>query len=92
MQIEVYTYRKGVQNAEIKGRKRGKMKVFGFEIVNNRQGKFIIVDIKKRIREVYIKGNSEAAYAAYRAITGATIFESWRVVKPWIKIWEGKTE
>lgn len=66
------------------------MKVFGLEIVNNRNGKYAIVDIEKRIRDIYIKGDNEAAYAAYRAITGADVQESWRTVKPWIKKWEGK--
>lgn len=68
------------------------MKVLGFEIISNRKGKYIIVDIEKRIREVYIKGDNEAAYAAYRAITRASVQESWKVVKPWIKKWEGKHE
>lgn len=66
------------------------MKLLGFEIINNRKGKYAVVDIEKRVREVYIKGDNEAAYAAYRAITGAGIQESWRVVKPWIKKWEGQ--
>jgi len=59
-------------------------------ILNNKNDRYAIIDIQNRIREVYIKGNSEAAYAAYRIITGATIFESWRVVKPWLRLWEGK--
>jgi hypothetical protein len=66
------------------------VKIFGLEIVNNRNGKYAIVDIEKRIRDVYIKGDNEAAYAAYRAITGASVRESWHTVKPWIKKWEGK--
>lgn len=56
------------------------MRIFGFEIIN----------IYKRVRGAYIKGDNEAAYATYRAITGCDIKESWRVVKPWIKQWEGK--
>ena len=67
------------------------MEIGNLVILNNKGGKYAIIDIKKRIREIYIKGNSESAYAAYRIITGATVFESWRVVKPWIKEWEGKT-
>ena len=66
------------------------MKLFGLVLINNRHGRYAIIDIQNRIREVYIKGNSEAAYAAYRIITGATVFESWHVVKPLIKKWEGK--
>ena len=42
--------------------------------------------------EVYIKGNNEAAYAAYRTITGADVKESWRVVKPWLREWGGKDQ
>lgn len=64
------------------------MKLLGLELINNRTGKFAVVDIKKRVREVYIKGDNEAAYAAYRAITGATVQESWKIVKPWVKEWE----
>lgn len=67
-----------------------KVKLLGFEIINNRHNRYITIDIEKRIREVYIKGDNEAAYAAYRAITGTSIQESWRVVKPWIKKWEGR--
>jgi hypothetical protein len=55
-----------------------------------RIGKYIILDIEKRLREVYIKGDSEAMYGAYRAVTGATVKESWQVCKPLIKKWEGK--
>ena len=66
------------------------MKLFNLVILNNKGGKYAIIDIQKRIRDVYIKGNSEAAYAAYRIITGASVQESWGVVKPWIREWEGK--
>lgn len=66
------------------------MSFLGFILVNNKRGKYAIVDINKRIKEVYIKGDNEAAYAAYRAITGATVQESWKVVKQWIKEWEEK--
>ena len=65
------------------------MKIGNIVVINNKNGKYAIIDIKKRIREVYIKGDSEVAYAMYRAITGADVKESWRVVKPWIR--EGKT-
>ena len=68
------------------------MKLFNLLILNNKGGKYAVVDIKKRIREVYIKGDNESAYAAYRAITGADIKESWRVVKPWIREWGGKDQ
>ena len=66
------------------------MKIGNLVILNNKNDRYAIIDIKKRIREVYIKGNNEAAYAAYRIITGASVQESWHVVKPWIKKWEGK--
>lgn len=58
-----------------------------FNLLFNRHSKYAIVDIRKRIMEVYIKGDNEAAYATYRAITGATVQESWKVVKPWIRGW-----
>ncbi len=54
------------------------MRIFGFEIIN----------IKRHIHKAYTNGGNEAAYAAYRAITGATVQQSWRKVKPWIKVWE----
>ena len=66
------------------------MNLFGFTILNNRRGKYAIVDIEKRLREVYIKGDNEAVYLAYRNITGATIQESWAYCKPLIRRWEGK--
>jgi hypothetical protein len=51
----------------------------------------VIVNIKKRVHEAYgSKLDKEAAYATYRAITGAGIQESHRAVKPWIAEWEGK--
>lgn len=56
------------------------MKIFGLYIIH----------IKRRIEQIYIKGGNEAAYAAYRTITGVTVQESWKVVKKWIKEWEGK--
>lgn len=68
------------------------MRLFNLLILNNKGGKYAVVDIKKRIREVYIKGDNEAAYLAYRNITGATISESWRVVKPWLREWGGKDQ
>lgn len=49
-----------------------------------------VINVKKRVREAYASGGNEAAYATYRAITGATVKESWRVVKKWIKDWEDK--
>ena len=53
-------------------------------------GNFAIFNIKKRVINAYINGNSESAYAIYRLLTGADVKESWRVVKPWIRKWEGK--
>jgi hypothetical protein len=50
----------------------------------------VIVPLNRRLREVYIKGNSEAVYAAYRHITGEDTKASWRYCKPLIKMWEGK--
>jgi hypothetical protein len=51
-----------------------------------------ILNIKNHVYKAYQNNNksNEAAYAAYRTITGADIKESWHVVKPWIKKWEGK--
>ena len=66
------------------------MKIGNLVILNNKGNKYAIIDIQKRIRDVYIKGNNEAANAAYRTITGADVKESWRVVKPWIREWEGE--
>jgi len=63
-----------------------------FNLLFNRRGRYAIVDIKKRIREVYIKGDNESAYAAYRAITGETVQDSHKVVRPWLNEWEGKTK
>ena len=54
----------------------------------------VILNIKNHVYKAYQnsdkKHNNEAAYATYRAVTGASVAESWRVVKPWIKKWEGK--
>ena len=66
------------------------MKIGILVILNNKGIKYAIIDIQKRIRDVYIKGNNEAAYAAYRTITGAEVKASWRIVTPWIREWEGK--
>lgn len=49
-----------------------------------------LINVKRRVYEAYISGGNEAAYATYRAITRATVKESWRVVKKWIKDWRGK--
>ena len=51
----------------------------------------VIINLKKHVYKAYKNGN-EAAYAAYRAVTGANIADSWKIVKPWIKKWEGKNE
>jgi len=70
------------------------MNLFGFILLNNRHGKYAVVDINARLREVYSEAykecRNEAVYAAYRMITGATVQESWRYCKPLIKLWEGK--
>lgn len=68
------------------------MKLFGFELIDNRRGNLTVIDIEKRIKEVYIKEGNEAAYATYRAITGADVKGSWEVVKPWIKVWGGQSK
>lgn len=53
----------------------------------------VILNIKKHVYRAYQnsdkKHNNEAAYAAYRAVTGASIQESWGIVKPWIREWGG---
>ena len=51
---------------------------------------YYLVPLNKRLREVYIKGDNEAVYAAYRYITGGDTKASWRYCKPLIKVWEGK--
>lgn len=68
---------------------------FGRELINNGTGKYAVVDIKQRICDVWSDSwsggcSNEAAYLAYRNITGASVQESWRAVKPWVKEWEGK--
>ncbi len=50
---------------------------------------FELVNVNKRIKEAYNAGGKEAAYAAYRAITGADVRESWRYCKPLIREWKG---
>ena len=52
--------------------------------------KYAIVDVQKRVHEAYKAGGNEAAYEVYRHIMGVGVQESWRVVKPWIRGWEGK--
>ena len=32
------------------------MKLFGYELLIVKQGRYIVVDVKKRIRDIYIKG------------------------------------
>jgi len=66
------------------------MKFLGFILINNRRGKYAIVDINARLREVYLTGDNEAVYATYRAIKGATNQESWQYCKPLIKEWESE--
>ena len=61
------------------------MKLFGFELIDNKTGKYAVMDIEKRIKEVYTKEGSCAAYATYRAIT--SIQEQY--CKPLIKKWGG---
>jgi hypothetical protein len=39
---------------------------------------------------IYLADGREAAYLAYRNIMDTGVKESWRVVKKWIKEWEGK--
>ena len=46
-----------------------------------------LINVKRRVYEAYISGGKEAAYATYRAITGATVQESWKIVKKWIRGW-----
>ena len=54
--------------------------------------RFMVINVKRRVMDVYMQGKSEDAYLAYRNITGAGIPESWHVVKPWIKAWGGKKQ
>ena len=53
-------------------------------------GNILITNIKDHVRKEYEQGNASNAYTAYRALTGASITDSWKIVKPWIKKWEGK--
>lgn len=66
------------------------MKIGHFALINTK-GK-VIVDVEKRVREIYINGGNEAAYLAYRTLMRVDVHESWRVVKKWIKVWERKKE
>ena len=50
----------------------------------------VIINVKKRVMSIYLADGREAAYLAYRNIMDAGVKESWRVVKKWIKEWEGK--
>ena len=65
-----------------------------FNFLFNRHGKYAVIDIRERVHDAHINSDwthrREACYAAYRAITGATVQESWRVVKPWLNGWERK--
>ena len=59
-------------------------------------GRFEIINIEKRVKEIYYNrggfdsDRKEVAYAGYRVITRANIQESHVVVKKWIKGWEGE--
>ena len=57
------------------------MKFLGFILINNRRGKYAVVDIQKRIREVYLTGGIEAAYLAYRTLTGVGKHDSHMAVR-----------
>jgi hypothetical protein len=67
---------------------------FGLVLINNCKGEKVVIDIKQRVKEVYLDGahndaaRREAAYAAYRAITGVKPMVSLAVVRPWIRDWE----
>jgi hypothetical protein len=51
------------------------------------------LNVEKRVKEAYgSKLDKEAAYAAYRYITGAGVQESHRAVKPWVKEWDKEWE
>ena len=66
------------------------MKFLGFILISNRRGKYAIVDINARLREIYLRGKNEAVYSAYRAIMNVDTEESYKVVRPLIREWEGK--
>lgn len=53
-------------------------------------GNILITNIKDHVRKEYEQGNASNAYTAYRALTGASITDSWKIVKPWIREWEGE--
>ena len=66
------------------------MKFLGFILINNRRGKYAIVDIKARITSIYLADGREAAYLAYRNIMDTGVQESWAYCKPLLREWEGK--
>jgi hypothetical protein len=63
---------------------------FGLVLINNRKGEKVVIDIKRRVSVIYSLYGNEAAYAAYRTITSASVQKSWWIVKPWIREWGGK--
>lgn len=54
--------------------------------------RFKFVDVIRLCRNVWIKGDNADVYYTYRLMSGCTIQESWRVMKPFIKLWSGKSE
>lgn len=70
-------------------KQRGIYKLGRYEIIDNSKGEYAVVNIQKRVRDIWIKGDNEAAYAAYRVLTGADNKTARAVVKPLIKNWEG---
>jgi len=60
------------------------MKFLGIILVNNRHGKYAVVDIKERVMESYLSGGIEAAYLAYRTLTGVGRHDSHIVVRKMI--------
>ena len=47
--------------------------------------------VRGKVKKVFMaKKDREAAYKEFRTLTGKDVKESHRVVKPWLKLWEGR--
>ena len=65
------------------------MKIGNLVILNNKGNKYAIIDIQKRIRDVYIKAITKP-HTQLRTITGADVKNRGRF-EPWVREWGGKT-
>lgn len=63
------------------------MKILCFNVA------YVPVTVRGKVKAVYdsrVTDRHEAAYAEYRKLTGANVKESWKVVKPWVRKWDGR--